>query len=206
MPQEQALADAFPLAWPAGWPRLKSAYSREQSRYKVSFAIARDHLLKELRLFTGRDVVISTNIPVKLDGLPYASFREPEDPGVAVYWRKRMWIKGERVDRPMVVACDSWKLCRDNLHAIGLTIAGMRAIERAGASQILDRAFMGFQALPASTWRRVLGLNGGATRTDVEETFRKLVHERHPDLPGGSHEAMVELNAARDAALKELRA
>lgn len=53
-------------------------------------------------------------------------------------------------------------------------------------------------------WRGVLGLgHGPVTRAQVEAAYRRLARERHPDL-GGSNAAMVELNAARDAALKEV--
>ncbi|TGR16226.1 J domain-containing protein, partial [Mesorhizobium sp. M8A.F.Ca.ET.202.01.1.1] len=36
--------------------------------------------------------------------------------------------------------------------------------------------------------------------------YRRLAAQRHPDLPGGSHDAMAELNQAKEQALKEIGA
>lgn len=56
----------------------------------------------------------------------------------------------------------------------------------------------------SKTWREVLGLDGPGPRTveQVEAAYRRLARERHPDA-GGSHEATLELNAAREDALRE---
>jgi hypothetical protein len=52
---------------------------------------------------------------------------------------------------------------------------------------------------------RVLGLSSaGATKDQVEKAFKTKARAAHPDM-GGSHEAMVELNAARTQALREVR-
>lgn len=62
------------------------------------------------------------------------------------------------------------------------------------------------QSPVARWWRTVLGLapGGPVTRADVEKAYRQLALERHPDRVGGSHKAMTQLNAAREAALKEV--
>jgi hypothetical protein len=85
----------------------------------------------------------------------------------------------------------------------------MRAIERHGGGQVLERAFTGFDALPApKTFWQVLGLEkiprANITRATVENAYRALAQTHHPDKPGGDHVRMSELNSARDAALKEL--
>ncbi len=49
-------------------------------------ARARDDLVAELRRFGAKDVVLSTSVPLRLDGLPLAAARQPDDPGVAVYF------------------------------------------------------------------------------------------------------------------------
>lgn len=79
-------AEAFPLQWPEGWPR---AARRARSRFKVAgVGRVRFGILRSLRLVGVHDyqVVLSTNIPLKIDGEPYAKYRQPEDPGAAVYW------------------------------------------------------------------------------------------------------------------------
>lgn len=54
-------------------------------------------------------------------------------------------------------------------------------------------------------WRVVLEINGApVTKTVVDVSFRALTMIRHPDVAGGSHEAMAELNAAKVEAYKEL--
>jgi hypothetical protein len=192
--------DAFPIHWPAGWARHPATGSRKNSRYEVSFGTARNDVLKSLRLLGSSEVVVSSNVPVRHDGLPYATYTEPTDPGCCVYWVRK--------GKPQVMACDQWRTVRENLRAIGLALEGLRALERSGASQIFERAFTGFAALPASTkrsWRVVLEINGApVTKTVVDVSFRALTMIRHPDVAGGSHEAMAELNAAKTEAYKEL--
>lgn len=190
----------FPLEWPHGWTRTAPG-RRGDAPYRVSFTQARDELLEGLRLLGARDAVISSNVPLRRDGLPGAIDREPADPGVAVYWTTR---KGE----PRVMACDRWRRVRENVRALGLAIEGFRAIERSGATQILERAYLGFAALPAvagasviRSWREVLDLSGAFSREFLEARYRELARKAHPDIAGGSHAAMAELNRARDQAI-----
>jgi len=197
-----APVDAYPLAWPVGWERTAS-WQRKGAPYQVSFARARDELMRSIRLLGGTDVVISSNVPLRRDGLPYANVAEPRDAGVAVYWTQKR--------KPRVMACDCWSKVRDNLRAIGLAIDGLRAVERSGASQILERAFTGFAALPADAgavgvphWRDVLEYgNSPPTREAIDRHYRILAQDAHPDK-GGSNERMVELNRAREQALREV--
>lgn len=195
--------DAFPLTWPAGWKRTAPHARVRKYAFKVTEEAARYDLLDSLRKLGGRDVVISTDKPTRKDGLPMVSAREPNDPGVAVYWT---W-KG----KPQVMACDAWATVRENMRSIGLAIEGLRAVERSGASQILERAFTGFAALPAPgssgrPWRVVFAYqeHEPLTREKVNGTYRELAKLRHPDIAGGSHEAMTELNVALEAALREI--
>lgn len=202
--------EAYPLQWPAGWKRTEPN-RRSSSNYKVLFGRARDEVLRELRLMRGvmsSTIVISSNIPVRRDGLPYADSREPADPGIAVYWDERKeWIAAKACYRieARVIACDAWKTTRENMRAIGLAIGALRMLERTGASEILDRAFTGFAALPAArsapSWWGPLGFTSApASVEDVERAYREKVKTAHPDV-GGSHEAMIALNGARRDAL-----
>jgi hypothetical protein len=195
--------DAHPLCWPIGWTRTERS-RRKNSRYEVSFANARDDLLHSLRLLGATEAVISSNVPTRQDGLPYSDYSEPTDSGIAVYWVQK--------DKPQVMACDCWRTVRENVRAVGLALEAMRALERSGASQIFERAFIGFAALPASTkrpWRVVLEIDGqvpwknGGPKDYIDYQYRALAKLRHPDR-GGSHEAMAELNAAKTEAYKEL--
>lgn len=199
--------DAYPLYWPDGWKRTPS-HKRTRSRYELQFARARDEVLASLRRMGARDVVLSTNVPLRRDGLPLAGQREPDDPGVAVYWTS---FNLKEAPRPHVMACDARVTVRENLRAIGLALEGIRAIERAGASQILERAYAGFAALPANAgtegmphWRDVFGVPPSAmlSRAQIEAMYRGLAKHAHPDR-GGGVERMIELNRAREEALAE---
>lgn len=90
---------AFPLTWPHGKPRTE-AHRRTWSKFKTNFGKARDECIGQIRTLGGREIIISTNLPLRLDGLPYANQAQPRDSGVAVYFTHKK--------RPMCFACDRW--------------------------------------------------------------------------------------------------
>lgn len=195
------LQQAYPLAWPALTARTPS-HKRRASPFSVGLATTRDQLLNELRLLGARDVVISSNLALRRDGLPLANASEPLDPGVAVYF-----VRGYPKLRPFVVACDSYAKVGANLRAISATIGALRTIDRHGASEMLEQAMQGFAALPPAPaapverpWWEVLEVQPTATAAQVAEAYRRLAVVHHPDRPGGSHERMVALNRALAAA------
>lgn len=183
-------AEAYPLHWPAGWPRTRSP---QTSKFEPgSFAVARDTLFKEIKMLGGQHVVLSTNVPLRPDGIPYANRAQPTDRGVAVYFLRR--------GKQMAFACDRWSKIEDNMRAIQKTIDAIRGIERWGASEMMERAFQAFEALPApqSCWD-ILGVKPGASRDAVDAAYRDKARAAHPDA-GGSTEEMSRLNRARDDA------
>lgn len=188
--------DAFPLAWPDGWPR-RASHQRKGAPYQVSFAVARDQLVDELRLGGSRCVVISSNVALRRDALPYADRGEPSDPGVAVYW-------DDKGGKPMVIACDCWRTVRENLRAAGLAYASIRAIHRTGATELADRAFSGFKRLPAAgdtpKWWEVLGVDPDLPKDLVRAAYLDLVREQHPDR-GGNTATMARINRAYQEAV-----
>jgi hypothetical protein len=187
------MREAYPLTWPDDWGR--TPYSRrQQSRFRQTFGKARDFLLSEVRRLGGREIILSTNIPLRNDGLPYSNWREPSDPGVAIYFTYKKSV--------MSFACDQYVKVVDNLYAIGLTIECLRAIERYGASDMMERAFRGFSALPAAGWRSILGVSSSVTLEEAEHAFRVKCHKGHPDK-GGNMDMSV-LVQARDEARREL--
>lgn len=180
----------YPLCWPAGWPRTKSPV---WSRFKVKYSDARDGLVQEIQRMGGRHIVLSTNIPLRKDGLPYASYKTPTDQGVAVYFT----LKGQ----PRVFACDKWRTIGDNMQAIRKTIEAIRGIERWGSSEIMDRIYQGFAAISEkstyseTTWWNILGVNPEAGYGEARRAYRSLAKENHPDI-GGSEERFKEINEA----------
>lgn len=184
------MAQAFPLQWPTGWPRSKR---RERSRFDCSFTEARDGLWGEIRRLGGSYLVVSTNVELRRDGLPYATRGEPSDPGVAVYF---LYNK-----KQMVFACDRWDRVKDNLRAIEKTIEAIRGIERWGASDMMERAYSAFEMLPPPNWRTEFGFAPGdkPSAEEIERRFRDLAKKHHPDH-GGDAERFQALKRARDAA------
>ncbi len=195
------MIESYPLYWPEG--RSRAGRRERNPNFKsVTFAGARDGLLAELRRLGAQKIILSTNVPVRGDGLPYANAREPDDPGVAVYFDYKK--------KPMCFACDKYVVVRQNLRAIALTIEAIRGIERWGSSDMMERAFKGFTALPEQnpqTWRDTLGFSPGTKVTvdEVEAAFRQLVKVHHPDA-GGDAELFHRLVIARDNARRDLGA
>lgn len=187
---EQSI-EAYPLTWPMGWVRCRNP---QHGRFHVAFAKSRDLLLKEIRLLGGCDPILSSNIPLRRDGLPYANTTQSDDPGVAVYFKYK--------DKAMCFASDSYRKVEDNMRALALTIAAIRGMERWGASDMMERAFTGFIALPAPMafdWRDVLGIQTDADWTDVEEAYKRARSAAHPDK-GGSPEAFQRVEDSLAAA------
>ncbi len=115
------MTDAYPLSWPAGWPRTEYP---KRAAFKTTGGRSMQNLLNQLQLMKASNLVISSNVMLRLDGLPYANQRRPDDPGVAVYFT----LKGEQ----QCIPCDRWDLVDHNIHAIGLTVEALRGLERWG--------------------------------------------------------------------------
>ncbi|WP_434684051.1 J domain-containing protein [Pseudanabaena minima] len=180
----------YPLHYPAGWQRNKF---RQKSRFSPrgdrTFANARDELFRQLDLLGASQVVLSSNIPLRKDGLPYASFRQPDDPSIAVYFRLN------KID--LVLACDYWDKVVDNTWAIAKHIDAMRGMHRWGVGS-MQQAFMGYQALPSELeWWQILGVSQDASVTEVKAAYVRLSKEAHPDL-GGSKDRQQQINKAFD--------
>lgn len=185
---------ASPLTWPAGWKRTPPAARRparfgkaRRTRYdgrheaarELTIAEAVDRVRSELQRMgiDDDDLVISSNLELRLDGLPRSNQREPADPGVAVYWVDRF----DRSQPPRCMAIDQYDRVADNLAAVAATLDAMRAIERHGGAAILERAFAGFLALPgppAVDWRSVLDPD------DPKGSYLRLRAQHHPDRTG----------------------
>lgn len=219
----------YPLHWPIGRARtpdrkrkravfgqMKAAKRADGSvaGYKQkkpwSFEVTRTDLLAELELMRATHVVVSTDLPLRQDGAPYAN-RRVDDPGIAVYFRRK--VAGSSELRAYAMACDQYDRLSDNCRALVLTVGAMRKIERHGSSDLMEQAFSGFTALPAPgarDWPAVMGIDPswvGSSGLDVEaEVGRKyleFVKRHHPDR-GGDPDVMRRVNIARDAAIAYL--
>jgi hypothetical protein len=201
---------AYPLAWPSGWPRTpvaergKGWHFREREKVAgtrlVTFVTARDKLYRELERLGAESVVISCNHKPGARRMPIEAARAPADDAIAVYFS----LNGKQ----LVMACDRYQSAAANMTSVRLAIEAMRQLERHGGGTMMNKAFEGFEALPAPGsihWAHILGVPQTARRDDIERAFREKAREIHPDR-GGSSAGMAELNLARERALRECQA
>lgn len=193
------MTEAYPLYWPQGWPRTP-AHKRQQSRFDPAGLTAESKkIVEELHRLGARYVVVSTNVELRRDGLPYSGRRTPDDTGVAVYF--------EYEGRPQCIPCDRWKRVEENARAVWKSIEALRGLERWGAKSFVDAAFTGFQALPSPDasntphWSDVLGASRDASPAEINSAWRDKARKAHPD-GGGSDAEMARLNEARADALR----
>lgn len=226
-------ATRYPLSWPLGWKRTAAA-DRKRSDFsestivtrsktevvegrwqrvgrqvkgtkRVTIVTARDRIYDQLGRLGASDWIVSTNVELTRYGEPRGGRSEPDDPGVAAYF--------ELNGKSRVLACDRWETVAENCAAIAAHIDAIRRVDRYGVGT-LEQAFAGYDALPPPgahnrpPWRKVLEIaeDESCSRAAVLAAFRDKAKTLHPDIPGGSHEAMAQLNEARDAALQEIGA
>lgn len=201
-----ALMPATPLTWPVGRPRTRE---RKRARFgtrtqsdggyrqsrEMTIAGGMNRLRDELDLLGAEDTVVTTNLPVRKDGLPLSSAREPSDPGVSVYFR----LEGNA----HCLACDRWDRVADNLAAVAAHIFAIRGQSRWGVGD-LAQAFAGYRALPAMDaikpwWERLGCKEPPATAAEAKAKWLTLAAKYHPDK-GGCQDQAADINSAwRDA-------
>lgn len=188
--------ESYPLCWPERWPRTPrhqitwSKFGRTGSGLTISKACR--CLDDEVRRLGGSNLVISSNLRVRLDGLPYSGQAQPTDAGIAVYFTLK--------SKPLVLACDRWNKIEENLYAIAKHIEAIRGQDRWGVGSV-EQAFAGYTAIPEKTgglsWWDVLGLPINASEQQVRDAYHKLAKIYHPDSgTNPNHDRMVELNEA----------
>lgn len=213
---------AYPLCWPEGWKRTPT-HARQQDgvfatkrtdggygHVALTFDRARRSLADELSRLRAVGIVLSSNVPLRIDGNPHGGFgdRRYDDPGIAVYFS----YKG----KPMVMAADRYLSCAGNMRSLALAIDAMRTLERHGGGVMMERAFSGFSALPPPAgskpkrpWWEVMRYSADPAErellsvAEIKARYNTLAKKLHPDV-GGSADEMSELTQARDDAVAEL--
>ncbi len=195
------MIEAYPLSWPGGWKRSKKP---KDSRFgtwnkKPSIYIGMVKVQNEIRQLGGKNLIISSNLRLRQDGLPYSSQRMPEDCGIAIYFTWK--------DEPMVIASDNYNKPGCNLWAIGKTVESMRGIERWGCSELLNRAFTGFKQLPeksgivTNNWYDILKVSMNATKDEIIKAYKKKAKIYHPDKETGDEEMFLLVKDAYEQGL-----
>ncbi len=174
------MVEAYPLHWPAAKPRNTRPERARFGDHSVSWAT--NQMLHEIRLLGGRNVVVSTNLLLRNDGLPRSGQRRVDDQAVAVYFELDKDQKCFAVDR--------WDRVEHNLWAIYKSIEALRGLSRWGAKDMVDAAFRGFQALPPPSSESLSHLD--------RSELKQLIKDHHPDTGDGNVDRYQE-------ALQELR-
>jgi hypothetical protein len=188
--------EAYPLHWPHGYKRTQY---RIRSRFEQTMDKAQRFMRDEITRIGGKDLIVSTNIPVRKDGGLYADWvnKKIDDPGVAIYFK----YKGKNIS----MCCDQYERIWENIYALGKGIEALRGMERWGVSDFLERAFTGFTALPEAaaeqTPEEILGVTRSASYSEIHKAYLAKAKEMHPDA-GGSVEEFQKLKNAYDKLMK----
>lgn len=205
----------YPLCWPdnvartAPGARKRPLFDNKSIYWTITEVKAEINRLNERRWdYHDERVIVSTNIrDLKRDGTPYASFTEPADTGVAVYFQLRFTCGGKWHERPVVLTCDRWTRVAWNLYAIVKDIEAQRGRNRWGCTN-LEQAFRGYLAIPERTgglaWWDVLGVKSDADRRAIKNAYRERAQTEHPDK-GGSEDRWARVQLAYEQAMEAVK-
>jgi hypothetical protein len=113
----------YPLCWPNNVARIPP-HSRGNPQFSErTIASAVGFLLAEINRLNARrwdysddDVIISSNLKLKLGGLPSGNQPEPADTGIAVYFKLRFLRSPARDDLRQVAQICGQHLCDRQAH------------------------------------------------------------------------------------------
>lgn len=181
-----------PLAWPANDPRTPGHQKQSKSLFNTAIDKTLDQLERELVRFRAKNIVLSIDLPFR---------GKVNDAAAALFFD----LPG---DRAIAITCDLYMKQDDNVRGLYKIVEGMRMIERFGGSNVSQKTFTGFVALPPpkDCWK-ALGISKSVgealsmkmRKEFVTDAFRDRVKEGH-----GIGADMAVLVDARDEALKQL--
>lgn len=193
------MVEAFPLHWPFGYKRTQY---RKASLFKQAQLDKIQILLRlELDRMKAKNIVISSNIPLRRDGGLYSEYlaKKIDDPGIAVYFKHK--------EQDIVICCDQYEYPWENMYALARGIEALRSMGRWGVSEFMERAFTGFKALPekieTQSWYEILGVDKLSNAVQIKEAYKRMAQVHHPDV-GGSVEMFNRINTAYQQGLKNL--
>lgn len=180
-PSSPSSAQSFPLQWPTGWPRTGPEHATNEHRFarNVTVFSATGRLTRALTALKASNVVISTNMKLRQDGLPYSGQAQPKDAGVAVYFLF--------CGRDLAIARDVYGRVELNMTTLAHALEHLRGLERHGGAHMMERSFAGFAALPTpgtrvgAPWWETLRVGVTATGAEIMAARALLVRDYHPD-------------------------
>lgn len=201
----------------AGWngPRTPAHERRSRGTFKASWSDTLALLERELRHLDARDVVLEADFreqDLRLDGLPRANARQPEDPAVKISFDSK--------HGPLVYAADSCAYWQHNVRSIALGLEALRAVDRYGITRRAEQ-YTGWRQIgsgPSIVTEAPMGRESAAValvsmafrdgapaaprveqlltdRLDLDLTARRALRHAHPDT-GGSAEVFDEVQRA----------
>jgi hypothetical protein len=188
------------------WPHPVTK-GRRSSTFRVDWTRTLNELEYEIDRLSGRDVIIGAGLSerdIRIDGWPKsnASWLHP---GIELSFDSRYGR--------LIYATDVFYDWRDNLRAIALGLAALRAVDRYGITRRGEQ-YSGWKALPTGSgdpataeeaWGVLLnaagirpdGPNAQAARSNgFASVYRQAVKRAHPDT-GGQPEVFRRVEAAR---------
>lgn len=177
----------------ATWPYPETQRRRSRHTFKASWADTIKLLVREVRLLSGKNLVIGAGFreqDLRLDGLPRAGAQVPPHPGVEISFDATVGGRQQR----LVYATDVCERWTHNVRSIALGLESLRAVDRYGITRRGEQ-YAGFRALPR-------GADDGSPERGAEIIQRygltEALRRTHPDR-GGSPEDFRDVVAARDA-------
>lgn len=177
---------------------------RRRSQFKAKYDATLDLLFREAELLGAELLVLQVDLTerdIRIDGLPRASARYGDNPGVIVSF--------DSIHGPLRYATDTFDDWRSNLRAIALSLEALRAVDRYGVSKRGEQ-YRGWRALTAGsgsslfatraeaeTWMRKCAEESGiGSWAGWEALYKALAKKMHPDADGGSTDLWERLDAA----------
>lgn len=190
---------------------------RTYSPFKATWTATLQLLDRELRALSARRWILQIDVSerwIRQDGQLYAR-AQPASPAVKVAFESR--------HGPLTYGCDRFSDWQDNVRAIALSLEALRKVERYGVAGRGEqyRGWVAIEAAAAKMTRHQaaefiagwaypehtadqLTVAAGALLRDhpaLTGAHRLAAQRAHPDKPGGDHDTMARLNAARDLIL-----
>jgi hypothetical protein len=178
------------------WIGETTPSDRRRSRwtFKASWNDTLNLLDRELDNLGAREFVIEADFKesdIRLDGVPRANARQPQFPGVRIYF--------ESMHGPLVYQADNCAFWQHNVRSIALGLEALRAVDRYGITHRAEQ-YTGFRALGAGPsarpeptfvtvdeavhWLRQQTGIAGSDGLTLRSLMRMVARNVHPDSGG----------------------